>query len=109
MKRTLTRRGFLRVAGTGAAGTALLGGSGCGKGTGKMQVDRANVNKTNVEGLNVILVIIDSLRKDHVGAYGNDQAKTPTWTPSPGMDCASPAPTLTPCQPSPPGGLSTRA
>ena len=77
VKRTLTRRGFLRVAGTGAAGTALLGGSGCGKGTGKMQVDRANVNKTNVEGLNVILVIIDSLRKDHVGAYGNDQAKTP--------------------------------
>ncbi|MDQ5829331.1 MAG: sulfatase [Actinomycetota bacterium] len=77
MKRTLTRRDFLKVAGTGAAGTALLGGLGCGKGTGKMQVDRTNVNKTNVEGLNVILVIIDSLRKDHVGAYGNYQAKTP--------------------------------
>ncbi len=77
VKRTLTRRDFLKVAGTGAAGTALLGGLGCGKGTGKMQVDRTNVNKTNVEGLNVILVIIDSLRKDHVGAYGNYQAKTP--------------------------------
>jgi arylsulfatase A-like enzyme len=27
--------------------------------------------------LNVILVLIDSLRKDHVGAYGNDWIKTP--------------------------------
>ena len=77
MRRTLTRRDFLKVAGTGAAGTALLVGSGCGKGTGKMQVDRTNVKKTNVEGMNAILVIIDSLRKDHVGAYGNDQAKIP--------------------------------
>jgi arylsulfatase A-like enzyme len=28
--------------------------------------------------MNVILVILDSLRKDHVGAYGNDRIKTPT-------------------------------
>ncbi len=28
--------------------------------------------------MNVILVIIDTLRKDHVGAYGNDWIKTPT-------------------------------
>jgi arylsulfatase A-like enzyme len=27
--------------------------------------------------MNVILVIVDSLRKDHVGAYGNDQIRTP--------------------------------
>jgi arylsulfatase A-like enzyme len=27
--------------------------------------------------MNVILVILDSLRKDHVGAYGNDRVKTP--------------------------------
>ena len=27
--------------------------------------------------MNVILVILDSLRKDHVGAYGNDRIKTP--------------------------------
>jgi hypothetical protein len=72
VRRNLTRRDFLKVAGTGAAGTVLLGGSGCDSGTGKMEVDRTNVNKANV-----ILVIIDSLRKDHVGAYGNDQAKTP--------------------------------
>ena len=27
--------------------------------------------------MNVILVILDSLRKDHVGAYGNDRIRTP--------------------------------
>ena len=27
--------------------------------------------------MNVILVILDSLRKDHIGAYGNDRIKTP--------------------------------
>ncbi len=72
MRRTLTRRDFLKVTGAGAAGTALLGGSGCTTGMGKMQV-----GKSKAEAMNVILVIIDSLRKDHVGAYGNDQAKTP--------------------------------
>jgi arylsulfatase A-like enzyme len=28
--------------------------------------------------MNVILVILDSLRKDHVGAYGNDRIRTPS-------------------------------
>ena len=27
--------------------------------------------------MNVILIILDSLRKDHVGAYGNDEIRTP--------------------------------
>ena len=62
MKKALTRRDFLKVA--GAAGAALLGGSGCYTGGGE-------------PGLNVILVILDSLRKDHVGAYGNSWIKTP--------------------------------
>lgn len=61
----LTRRDFLRIAGAGAAGTALFGtpvfGTGCNR----------------VSDMNVILLILDSLRKDHVGAYGNDWIKTP--------------------------------
>ena len=28
--------------------------------------------------MNVILVILDSLRKDHVGIYGNDEIRTPS-------------------------------
>jgi arylsulfatase A-like enzyme len=62
LKKALTRRDFLKVA--GAAGAALLGGSGCYTGGGE-------------PGLNVILVILDSLRKDHLGAYGNSWIKTP--------------------------------
>ena len=27
--------------------------------------------------MNAILVILDSLRKDHIGAYGNDEIQTP--------------------------------
>jgi arylsulfatase A-like enzyme len=61
MKRTLTRRDFFKVA--GAAGTLLLGGAGCTSG--------------EIPQMNVLLVIIDTLRKDHVGAYGNDWIKTP--------------------------------
>jgi arylsulfatase A-like enzyme len=64
--RTLTRSDFLRSAGAGVVGTVLLGGSGCAR-----HLSRAS-------GMNVILVILDSLRRDHVRAYGNDQMKTPT-------------------------------
>ncbi len=32
---------------------------------------------TGVRELNVILVILDSLRKDHIGVYGNDRMETP--------------------------------
>ncbi|HEX2182760.1 MAG TPA: sulfatase-like hydrolase/transferase, partial [Rubrobacteraceae bacterium] len=63
MRRTLSRRDFLRVAGAGAAGTALLGGAKYASGRGPET--------------NVVVVIIDSLRKDHVRAYGNDWIETP--------------------------------
>ena len=73
---TLTRRQFLKAAGTGAAGVTLLAGatlSGC---------DLTERIRNNRRGgkpeTNVVLVIIDSLRKDHVGAYGNNWIKTPT-------------------------------
>ena len=47
---------------------ALLAGPGCGSGT----------EETNAGKANVIVVILDSLRRDHVGAYGNDLVRTPT-------------------------------
>jgi arylsulfatase A-like enzyme len=64
--RALTRKDFLKLAGSGAA---LLGASALSSGCGP-RLDK----KT---GTNVVVVIIDSLRKDHVGAYGNPWIKTP--------------------------------
>ena len=64
---TLSRKDFLKVAGTGAAGAALLGTSALSSSC-SSQLSRET---------NVILIIIDTLRKDHVGAYGNPWIKTP--------------------------------
>ncbi len=65
MHRALTRKDFLKLAGTGAA---LLGASALSSGCGPQR------EKTET---NVVVVIIDSLRKDHVGAYGNEWIRTP--------------------------------
>jgi arylsulfatase A-like enzyme len=70
--RTLTRKEFLALAGAGALGASLLG-SGC-------DLTRRLPNlpgQPPAGDTNVVLVIIDSLRKDHVGAYGNDWIQTP--------------------------------
>jgi hypothetical protein len=76
--RALTRRDFLRAAaGAGAAGVSLLGGAGCSGLADKV----ARVPEEYLPGgagPNVILLIIDSLRRDHVGAYGNPWIHTPT-------------------------------
>ena len=77
-KRTFTRRDFLRTAGAGAAGTSLLGVAGCAGFADKMPRMSEEYLPGGGAGPNVILVIIDSLRKDHVGAYGNSWIETPT-------------------------------
>ena len=64
LNRTLTRREFLKVA--GVAGGVMLGASGLSSGC-----------ALGPDGVNVVLVVMDSLRKDHVGAYGNDWIRTP--------------------------------
>ena len=69
----LTRREFLKAAGVGAAGMALLGTAACDTVTGRPPGDPPAGGGDK----NVILVIIDSLRKDHVGAYGNGWIQTP--------------------------------
>jgi arylsulfatase A-like enzyme len=70
VQRALTRKEFLKVAGTGAAGATLLCTS-----TLSSTCDRQLSGKAKT---NVIVIIIDSLRKDHVGAYGNPWIKTPS-------------------------------
>jgi arylsulfatase A-like enzyme len=65
----------LRIAGTGTAGLSLLGSASC----------RLNERfphlpdnpPTGGQATNVVVVILDSLRKDHIGVYGNSWIKTP--------------------------------
>ena len=71
-QRTITRKDFLKVAGAGTAAAALLGSS-VAEGA-----RYGNYLPSGGSRMNVILVIIDSLRRDHVGAYGNNWMKTPT-------------------------------
>jgi len=61
----MNRRRFLGAAGTGLAGAALggLGLKELAEGAGSRQ--------------NIVLVIIDSLRSDHLGCYGNPVVRTP--------------------------------
>ena len=67
--RKLTRGEFLKVSAAGAAGVSLL--AGCGR------RDALPDLPNDAPATNVVLVIMDSLRKDHVGAYGNDWIETP--------------------------------
>lgn len=64
MQQRIDRRSFLRAAGVGAAGAAALGG---------VRAPTAFAR----DAPNVLLLVIDSLRHDYVGAYGNDWIKTP--------------------------------
>jgi arylsulfatase A-like enzyme len=70
VQRALTRKEFLKVAGAGAAGGALLGVSALASGCGPTISGEA--------GANVVVIILDSLRKDHLGAYGNPWIETPS-------------------------------
>src|ERR671914_3091129 len=73
LRRTLTRREFLKVSGAGVAGASLL--AGCER-AGVLPDLPGNTPSAD-RAANVVLIIMDSLRKDHVGAYGNDKIKTP--------------------------------
>jgi arylsulfatase A-like enzyme len=69
LRERLTRKDFLKIAGTGTAGLALLGASAATSGCSYLPEGGSKVN--------VVVVIVDSLRRDHVGAYGNSWIKTP--------------------------------
>jgi len=69
--RGVTRRDFLKAAGAGGAGIALVGSSVAATGGSESYLPRGGSR------MNVAVVILDSLRKDHVGVYGNEWIKTP--------------------------------
>lgn len=77
LSKDLTRRDFLKVAGTGVAGAALLGGTGCASITEGVSRLPKNYLPNGGSRMNVVLIVIDSLRTDHVGAYGDSRAQTP--------------------------------
>jgi arylsulfatase A-like enzyme len=63
------------MTGAGMAGATLLGATGCDL---TERIRNSILDPPSVkEGTNVVLIILDSLRKDHVGAYGNDEIRTP--------------------------------
>ncbi len=68
--RTLTRKEFLALAGAGALGASLFG---CDFGRRLPNLP----GRPPAGDANVVVVIMDSLRKDHIGAYGNDWIETP--------------------------------
>ena len=56
----------MRVAGAGLAGAALAG-TGCSRSGGAAQTGPRNI----------VLIVIDTLRPDHLGCYGNERVRTP--------------------------------
>lgn len=71
VSRRITRRDFLKVAGTGTAGAALFGASAV---AGSRYTEYLPKGGSR---MNVVVVNLDSLRRDHVGVYGNDWIQTP--------------------------------
>ncbi len=69
MDARLSRRRLLQAGAAGAAGAAILPAAGCSS-------DDDGGGGEDGQ-LNVLVLIIDSLRPDHVGAYGSPQIRTP--------------------------------
>jgi hypothetical protein len=67
----LSRRRLLQAGAAGAAGAAILPAAGCS------DDDGDDGGGAEDRDLNVLVLIIDSLRPDHVGAYGSPQIRTP--------------------------------
>jgi arylsulfatase A-like enzyme len=65
----LRRRDFVRAAGAGLAGAALAQ-AGCRDGEGARSVAQSGRR-------NIVLIVVDTLRPDHLGCYGNEVVRTP--------------------------------
>ena len=69
----LTRRGLIQAGGAGAAGLTVLGASACNKDDEAAGFKR---QPAPPNAMNVVVVVMDSLRADHVYGPG---ARTPSW------------------------------
>jgi arylsulfatase A-like enzyme len=91
MSHEIDRRALLRRAGLGAAGIGVAGLAGCGESSAESvpaAVPRTTRTAASIaaarvpqvkrgEAPNILLVIIDSVRADHLGSFGRKNAHTP--------------------------------
>jgi arylsulfatase A-like enzyme len=66
----LRRREFVRAAGAGLAGAALAG-AGC------RALSDGEAGDDSAGPRNIVLIVVDTLRPDHLGCYGNELVRTP--------------------------------
>lgn len=73
MSAKISRRGLLLAGAAAGAGTTLLRSA-------RAQQPRANISTTagRPDKPNIVLIVIDTLRRDHIGIYGNDRIRTPS-------------------------------
>src|ERR671922_691634 len=71
----ITRRDLIRAGGAGAVGLTVLGATACDKDEAR-SASPARRRQAPAGAMNVVVVVMDSLRADHV--YG-PRARTPTW------------------------------
>jgi arylsulfatase A-like enzyme len=63
----LTRRRLLELGGGGAASLAVLGAGG-----------PSALAQARAQATNVVVIVLDNVRADHIGAYGSRRVKTPS-------------------------------
>lgn len=76
-ERRLTRRGLIKAGGAGAAGAMTLGATGCLGASDEDEAAALGRDGRRPDGANVVLITLDTVRADHVGAYGSERVKTP--------------------------------
>jgi arylsulfatase A-like enzyme len=78
MESRIDRRSFLGVAGAGMAGAGVVGaGVAAAAGPARAATTVPRAGASGAHGPNVIVIVLDSLRYDHVGANGNSWIRTP--------------------------------
>ncbi len=80
-----TRRRLLRTSAAGLGGAVLLGGGGA-LALGGRDEDEPPPNRKPHEALNLVVVCLDTLRADHVGAYARDGVRPDHAVRTPGID-----------------------
>lgn len=85
-RRDLTRRRFLGRSAAGLGGAALLGGGALALAGKDEHERRMPTVKVARDGMNVVLISLDTVRADHVGAYRRDAVRPARTAHTPTID-----------------------